>query len=445
MGPRLGIHKYKILHYQSIAPWLVSKIPAMTQEEWEMLVEYFYYTSPDTLPIQELPIEPFIDPGLFNVKPFTDQISPEAIITMLKIDTLDRTVYACDVYTNLLHKFDQEGVLIDTMRLSSPPTAMRIGDGYYDFTLAGILHPNNEQQGEIIRYQNMDRFPAGDKETLINKLYRPVTSIPYDLNYDGQEDFVVCEYGNDFGRLSVYFGSDSGFSSPYIIENIPGSIMIKLHDMNADGLMDIVALFAQGDEKIMIYYNDGDGNFRGHFTQAARFPAVYGSMYFELCDMNNDGMMDIIYVNGDNFDYSQILKPYHGIRILENDGTNSFNEKYFYPVYGAANVLVHDFDIDGDQDLLITSNFADMENSPERGVIYLQNQGNYNFIAHSFTTVASNQWNVMDMADLDKDGDMDVIIGAMNLQNVFDMASGPSAKTSKPEYTSLLFFENTTR
>lgn len=47
-------------------------------------------------------------------------------------------------------------------------------------------------------------------------------------------------------------------------------------------------------------------------------------------DFNGDGKLDIVYVNGDNFDYSRVLKPYHGIRILENDGKNNFHERYFF-------------------------------------------------------------------------------------------------------------------
>jgi hypothetical protein len=96
-------------------------------------------------------------------------------------------------------------------------------------------------------------------------------------------------------------------------------------------ILDIAALYAQGDERIVIYYNDGQGEFRGGFKIAARFPGVYGSMYFDLHDFDRDGDMDILYVNGDNFDYSQILKPYHGIRIYENDGSDNFQRKVFLP------------------------------------------------------------------------------------------------------------------
>src|SRR6185503_20532171 len=115
--------------------------------------------------------------------------------------------------------------------------------------------------------------------------------------------------------------------------------------------------------------NDGKGGFSRQRT-LARFPPVYGSMYFSLHDFNGDGILDIVYVNGDNFDFSRVLKPYHGIRILENDGKNHFHQQFFFPVYGAARAEVADFDGDGKLDFLTTSNFADAGKNPERGIMF---------------------------------------------------------------------------
>jgi hypothetical protein len=266
-----------------------------------------------------------------------------------------------------------------------------------------------------------------------------------DYNYDGREDYLVCEYGNDIGRLTIYYQNSENEFELYILENIPGSIVTRTYDFNGDGFMDIAALYAQGDERIVIYYNDGKGEFRGGFKIAARFPGVYGSMYFDLHDFDRDGDMDIMYVNGDNFDYSQILKPYHGLRIYENDGEDNFQNKYFFPIYGAGRASISDFDLDGDDDIVVAANFGDMENNPERGIIYLENAGLYDYKPYSFPMAALNEWNTMGTLDIDDDGDMDVLVGSMNLANVMDMEWVELGKTGASQKTALLLLKNQTR
>ncbi len=444
MGPRLGMHSYKGLPYSSINSMLVPQQPAMEQGQWESIVDYFLESSPTSLGEQNFDIEPHKNGSTFSVRPFTTDISSSSIITLLDLDTLFRNVFVGDVNDNMLYQLDYSGNLLDKMQVPSPPTSMSFGQDHVDLTLAGLLHPNNMSKGEIVRYNYKGSFEHQLGTSIVDSLIRPVASLDFDFNYDGLIDYLVCEYGNDLGRLSIYFATQASGYRLEIIENVPGSIMVKLHDFNRDGLMDIAALYAQGDEKIMIYYNDGEGNFIGDFKMAARFPSVYGSMYIDLKDFNNDGFMDIIYVNGDNFDYSQILKPYHGIRILENDGEDNFEEKYFYPIYGAGKSISKDFDLDGDLDILVSSNFADMENNPERGIIYLQNKGQYVFEPFSFEEAAQNQWNTMTSADFDGDGDMDVLVGAMNLENVLQNQKSGYENEMDLEKTALLLFENQT-
>ena len=71
-------------------------------------------------------------------------------------------------------------------------------------------------------------------------------------------------------------------------------------------MVDILALMSQGDEKIILLLNQGDFNFR--INTILSFPPVYGSSYFDVADFNHDGKFDILYTNGDNADYSMILK-----------------------------------------------------------------------------------------------------------------------------------------
>jgi hypothetical protein len=165
-------------------------------------------------------------------------------------------------------------------------------------------------------------------------------------------------------------------------------------------------------------------------------------MYFSMHDLNGDGSMEIVYVNGDNLDYSRVLKPYHGVRILENDGKNAFRERYFFPVYGAARAEVADFDKDGDLDILTTSNSADREGHPERGIVFLDNTGPYEFQPYAFTIAAGNQWNLTTTGDLNGDGWLDVIIAAMDLQSLAELQGGTMGQGLETGTDPILFFEN---
>ncbi len=227
-----------------------------------------------------------------------------------------------------------------------------------------------------------------------------------------------------------------------MLDPSPGAIRFEIRDMTGDGYPDIVALFAQGDERIVLFENDGKGNFAGRRRILARFPPVYGSMYFSMHDFNGDGKLDILYVNGDNFDYSRVLKPYHGIRILENDGNNNFVERYFFPVYGAAHAVVADFDKDGDLDIVTTSNFADSARHPERGIMFLENTGRYRFEPYAFSIASGGQWNLMATGDLNKDGWLDVIIGAMNLGNIANLQRRLTEQPSASGKDPILLLEN---
>ena len=201
-------------------------------------------------------------------------------------------------------------------------------------------------------------------------------------------------------------------------------------------------LFAQGDERIVLFENDGRGTFSSPPRVLARFPSVYGSMYFSMHDFNGDNSLDILYVNGDNFDYSRVLKPYHGIRILENDRKNNFHERFFFPVYGAARADVADFDRDGDLDVLATSNFADFERHPERGIMFLENGGGYQFRPFGFTSGSGNQWNLTAAGDLNNDGWPDVIVGAMSLDNIARLQRRRTGQGSDNGKDAVLLFEN---
>ena len=413
---------------------------SVSEEDWEKIVAYYRERAPDSLPYQSLPAQPQIDPDFFKTGPLVPRMQSSAIITLLKVDPTHERIFVGEAGSNRLRIFDYDRHLISSLTLGSPPTDLIVDRERVLVLESGILDPNDEPKGTLVQYDFAGASLRSPK-ILIDSLFRPVFVQQFDFDKDGVNEFLICEFGNNHGRLALYKYDGSHYERQ-VLDPGPGAIHTEIRDMTGDGAPDIVALFAQGDERIVLFENDGKGNFSGRHRILARFPPVYGSMYFSMHDFNGDGSMDILYVNGDNFDYSRVLKPYHGVRILENDGKNNFHERFFFPVYGAARAEVADFDKDGDLDILITSNFADLEKHPERGIMFLENIGRYKFRPYAFTIAAGNQWNLTATADLNKDGWLDVIIGAMDLGSVAKLQRRLTGKALETAKDPILFFVN---
>src|SRR5438477_112935 len=290
------------------------------------IVESMFAPSSVVLSEQSLPAEPQLDPPFFTTGPFIPGLQSSAIITLLKADSVNDRIFVGEAVSNTLRIFDFNRHLKSTLRLGSAPTDV-ISDKDRILVLeSGNLAPNDEPSGSLVAYQLAGDGSLRRPVTVIDSLFRPVFVERYDFDGDGRPEYVICEFGNNRGRLALYRAGATGGSryQRQVLDASPGAIRFEIRDMTGDGTPDIVALFAQADERIVLFENDGAGRFGGRQRVLARFPPVYGSMYFTLADFNGDGKPDIVYVNGDNFDYSRVLKPYHGLRLLENDGQYNF-------------------------------------------------------------------------------------------------------------------------
>ncbi len=421
-------------------PYMKTLGDALSAEDFARIVRYYVDHAPDALPAESLPTRPRLDPDFFVTGPFAEMPS-DAVVTLLKADPLHERIFIGDASRKQLVVFGWDRRRLSTYTLDSPPTDL-IVDGDRILVLeSGILSPNNLARGRLAEYEVGRDDSLRFRSVVVDSLIRPVFAEWFDFDDERVRALLICEYGNDRGRLDLYRHHGSAYQRE-VIDASPGCIRAEIHDMTGDGAPDIVALFAQGDERIVLFENDGTGHFGGASRTLARFPPVYGSMDFSMHDMDGDGDLDLVYVNGDNFDYSRVLKPYHGIRILENNGKNDFTQRYFFPIYGAARAEVVDFDRDGDLDMLTTSNFPDAGHHPERGIMYFQNVRPFEFEPYAFTVAAANQWNRIATADLDRDGWADAIIGAMSLESIVAHQRGSGGATPAARSDAVLYFQN---
>jgi len=438
MGPRLGIFshqgkRYKVNKYEvSITGDFYPTQPLLTEVEWQKIIDYYVRLAPEKpLPQnRNVPIGNNLNQFEVLVSNFKDQLPASSYV---KIDSLDnaKPFIISDALNHLIYRFDAQLNLVDSFKTKGPVVNRLALKNNWLLCDIGILNPDNGANGSIksITLDKENRFPKEGEKTILDRLQRPVQFESVDLNADGRQDLLVCEFGYLTGALNWYENKKGGGYEKHGLRAKPGAIKALVQDYNHDGLPDIWVLFAQGEEGIFLYTNLGKGKFKEE--PILSFPPINGSSYFELADFNKDGFDDIIYTCGDNADYSLVLKPFHGVYVYLNDGKNNFTQKYFYPLNGCYKAIARDFDKDGDLDLATISYFADFEHQPEEGFVYLENKGNYNFIANSASIIQEGRWLTMDAGDYNKDGYLDLILGNFSVAPSFipskiDWKKGPS-------------------
>lgn len=371
--------------------------PIMPQEDWDKIVHYYLNQSENNIP--KYPIQDLEDSNLFEPHIFSLDSLP--IITMITYADKDKNLFIGDGSSSALLTLDMNGNLLTSEHLDSPPVKIARKDSLDYLLTIGVLSPSDEPKGKL-------RIGDG----LIEELTRPVDFLIHDINRDGYDDIFVCSYGNNIGDFSCFENLGNGTYKKRIIYPKSGSIKVEITNMDDDEENEIVVLFAQEHELIMIFDYEND-SFVG--KKAFQFQPAFGSVDFQLKDMDGDGLKDIIIGNGDNSDLSTVLKNFHGVRVLLNKGNKEFSEDYFLPIHGVSKIVAEDFDLDGDIDILSISNFGDFTNPKFRSVQFLLNEGALKFIPKYIKGLPDFRWQTIDVADYDNDGDKDVFIGAFKL------------------------------
>jgi len=380
--------------------------PLVSSEEWESIKNYYAVNAPDTLIVAPPSVADTV--RQFTAEPYTLLSFP--LTTLITADTIDHKIYIGS-RSSKLFRFDNNLVVEDSFELTSPPSHIRLSpNGDPMLSLMGIMDPNDQPRGSMATLSQDEHKTT----TIIDSLKRPVFFEIADLDDDGLEDFVVCAFGNYSGNLVAYRNMGNAGYKKYVLQNAPGSRKVIIRDIDNNGKLDILVLMSQGDEKIMAILNQGDFRFRANTL--LQFPPVYGSSYFDLADFNDDGKFDILYTNGDNADYSIILKPYHGVRIFLNNGNNEFQESWFYNMHGASQATARDFDDDGDLDIVAISFFPDFARSSREGFLYFENNDG-SFFPQTIPLANAGRWLTMETADIDLDGDTDVLLGALDFND----------------------------
>jgi len=332
---------------------------------------------------------------------------------------------------------------------------------------------NDTTHSTMAAFFDYDNDGDLDMYLLVNEIIKnqyPNTFRPILKN--GEHPNTDRLYRNDWNDSLKHpvFTNVSG-EAGILIEGYGHSVGIT--DINRDGWKDI---YVSNDflSNNILYINNRNGTFTDQVTTYFKHTAE-NAMGQDIIDINNDGLEDVIeldmnpednyrkkmmsnpldytrYQNNDRFGYQHqyvrnVLQINQGPRLLQNDsvGPPVFSDVSFYSGVSETDwswtPLVADFDRDGFRDIIITNGFPKdvtdhdfiafrhqssmylskrdlLDNIP---VIKIPNYAYQNKGDLSFADVTS-QWgmetpsfsNGAAYADLDNDGDMDIVMNNIN-------------------------------
>lgn len=334
-----------------------------------------------------------------------------------------------------LDPLDPDSAATEFAKLTAPVHAEVCdldGDGFLDIVVAdlGSVRATDDLCGSVEWLRATAAGGPYEVITLAEGIGRTCDVRPGDFNGDGKLDLIVAEFGwQRSGHILLLTNTgvvdDALTFEKTILDSRHGTVAIQQVDMNGDGHLDFVALVSQEYEAMDLFLNRGDGTFAVQSLFMGPGPS-YGSSGFELVDLDSDDDLDVLYVNGDSFD-SDLIKPYHTIQWLRNDGELKFEHQNIAHMPGVHRATPGDIDGDGDLDIVASSLLPigmriDRDTQKYDSVMLLVNDGNMNF---SRTTIEAGDYShpTSILADIDQDNDLDLVVGVVALSSVKNQVS----------------------
>jgi len=412
MGARLGRYgaegRDHYLGTPAERPYLEPIFPTtnlIDSLDWEALKTYYLSNAPQKLK-EDKPAPIITEMTSFIVEPVYDTTAgnERALTTLIQFDSTRGMIHTGGEFGSdgVFRVFDVMNRLISRQPTVTAPSAYDAASGLV--LEMGSLSPSDNPRGLLHAVQDS----TNENRLLSDSLARPVDMLRLDLDLNGEREVIVAEFGNLVGRLRTWLVTSDGSLVPKdVLAATPGAIRLRAADMDGDGNDDLLVLFAQGDERLEVWYSRPGKPVR---KRLLRFPPSHGSSDFQASDFDGDGDLDLIVTNGDNFDYQPEPKGYHGLRIYANNGAEAFNEVFFREIDGAYGVEVDDFDDDGDQDLAVIAYFVPPATRQFTSFLYLEQTDELEFEATGFLKKADQHYMRMTSGDVDGDGDTDLLL-----------------------------------
>lgn len=281
-------------------------------------------------------------------------------------------------------------------------------DGDLDILVSGEFYRGNQPGVQTFHYRNMrnDRFVLAQSSGL-PQLFRGDIAIG-DLDLDGIEDVIMMgETANGTRMTSMFKGIGNGsFAATTVGFMAVRDGSVDLADFDGDGDLDVlVAGESVNGPVCLLYRNDRNGRFtliNAGLTGIRRGVARW-------TDFNLDGRPDVI-ITGIGSNGNPVTSVFQntseGFRQINTGMMNLKN----------SNLAFGDYDNDGDDDIVL---IGETQQGQPRTLFYNNNRrGAFTPVQHPFPNVKDG---FADWADMDLDGDLDLLISGQSAQGPVSM------------------------
>jgi len=248
--------------------------------------------------------------------------------------------------------------------------------------------------------------------SIVERVAAPCHATPVDLDRDGRLDLLVADLGAvapaDHLKGSVVWlqrTPGGGFRKHTLAAGLPRVADVETADFDGDGDLDlVVAAFGWRLVGSLLLLENRTRDWSAPTFVPRTLDTRPGSINVPPVDLDRDGRPDVVTV------FSQ---HYETVVAFLNAPGGAFRPETIYtaphPAWGSSGIDVADLDGDGDLDVVLSHGdmLDDFMLKPYHGIQWLENRGTFPFTEH--TLAALNGVHGAKAVDLDGDGDLDVV------------------------------------
>ncbi len=284
---------------------------------------------------------------------------------------------------------DQQIISIEADGAGSVHAADIDGDGDMDVLSASFF------DSSIKWYMNEDGLGTfGDPQVISNSILSASYVTAADIDGDGDMDVFCTSSGTDKVAWFENVSGNGVFGPQQIISTtMDGAIFINVVDVNGDEYLDVIAASSENNKIAWFENLNGEGNFGTQHIITSQADYV---LSIRAGDFDGDGDNDLVSASYDD----------NKIAWYKNEnGSGNFGPPQLISLdhKGATSVFASDFDNDGDLDVLACSRLDD------KIAWYGNIDGEGAFETQQIIATKANGQRAVHSADLNGDGNMDIL------------------------------------